>query len=177
MVDVNSPRRAIILIASGIDTFSRINRDDAIRTVRKSGIPIYVISTGNLFYKKYEHLLDARDSITGAPGRLTFITARQTMNLIAKNSGGLHYEMTFPSEIPGILQNINTMLRNQYSLAYDAGDERARGKKFKLDVKVDVNGDGVYDEDKFVIQHRPFYSTELSKAEKKALKKKKKKKK
>lgn len=174
MVDVDSRRRAIILIASGIDTFSKINYSDIRRTIRKSGVPIYIISTGNLFYKRYEHLLDARDSITGFPGRLTFLQAQNAMNSFARESGGRHFPMTFPGEIPGILQSINALMRNQYSIAYDAGEGRAKGKKYKLEVKVDVNDDGVYDEKKFIVQHRPFYSTELSKKEKKALKKKKK---
>jgi VWFA-related protein len=172
MVDVDARRRAIILVASGIDTFSRVNYDEVRRTIRKSGIPIYIISTGNLFFKKYEHRMDARDTISGVPGRLTFLQARNAMNTFAKESGGRHFEMTFPGEIPGILQNINALLRNQYSLAYDAGEGRPKDKKYKLDVKVDVNGDGVYDDDKFVIQHRPYYSTELSKEEKKALREK-----
>jgi hypothetical protein len=167
MIDVDARRRAIILVASGIDTFSRINYDEVRRTIRKAGIPIYIISTGNLFYKKYEHRLDARDSISGVPGRLTFLQARNAMNTFAKESGGQHFEMTFPGEIPGILQSINTLLRNQYSLAYDAGEGREQGKKYKLEVKVDVNGDGIYDDKNFVIQHRPYYSTEVDKKKKK----------
>jgi hypothetical protein len=65
--------------------------------------------------------------------------------------------MTFESEIPSILNSINALLRNQYSLAYDAGDKPRDGKKYKLEVKVDVNGDGVYEEKEYVVQHRPFY--------------------
>jgi hypothetical protein len=55
-------------------------------------------------------------------------------------------------------------MRSQYSIAYDAAENREAGKKYKLDVKVDVNGDGVYEEKGYIIQHRPFYMTE--KAEK-----------
>ncbi len=67
--------------------------------------------------------------------------------------------MTFEGELPGYLQSINALLRNQYSIAYDAGEKREAGKKYKLDVKVDVNGDGVYDDKQFEVQHRPFYTT------------------
>ena len=95
MVDVRAKRRAIILVASGIDTFSKINYDQVRRIVQEAGIPIYIISTGNLFYKKYESYLGPTDSITGAPGRLTFLQAQNTMNTIAKESGGAHYPMTF----------------------------------------------------------------------------------
>lgn len=159
MVDVKAKRRAIILVASGIDTFSKINYDEIRRVIQQSGIPIYIISTGNLFYKKYEQYLPATDSITGLPGRLTFLQAQNEMNTFAKESGGVHYPMTFEGEIPQYLQNINALLRNQYNIAYDITSPHEPGKKYKIDVKVDVDGDGQYDDKEFVIQHRMFYTT------------------
>jgi VWFA-related protein len=161
MVDVKSPRRAILLVASGIDTFSRINYNDARKVIQNAGIPIYIISTGNLFFKMYENRLPATDSIDGTPGRLTFLQARNAMNTFAKESGGKHYEMTFPGELPDILNSINALLRHQYSIAYDLGEvKRPGGKKYKLEVKVDVNGDGNFDEKGIEVQHRPFFVTE-----------------
>jgi len=159
MVDVKAKRRAIILVASGIDTFSKINYDEVRKIIQNSGIPIYIISTGNLFYKKYEDRLGATDSISGMPGRLTFLQAQNAMNTFAKESGGMHYAMTFEGELPSYLQSINALLRNQYSIAYDAGEKREAGKKFKLEVKVDVDGDGQYEDKQYVVQHRPFYTT------------------
>ncbi|MCW5960316.1 MAG: VWA domain-containing protein [Pyrinomonadaceae bacterium] len=159
MVDVKANRRAIILVASGIDTFSKTSYSEARKIVQESGIPIYVISTGNFFFKRNEHLIGPMDGIDGFPGRLTFLQARNTMNTFAKESGGKHYEMTFQGEIPDYLQSINAMLRNQYSIAYDLNEENQPGKKNKLEVKVDVNGDGVYDNKQFQVQHRPFYVT------------------
>ncbi len=159
MVSVKAKRRAIILVASGIDTFSKINYDQARKIVQEAGIPIYIISTGNLFFKKYENQLGATDDIGGGAGRLTFLQAKNAMNTFAKDSGGQHFEMTFPGEISGYLNSINSLLRNQYSLAYDADEKAEPGKKHKIEVKVDVNGDGVYDEKEFVIRNRPFYIT------------------
>lgn len=158
MVDVKSKRRAIILVASGIDTFSKINYDQARKVIQNAGIPIYIISTANLFYKKYENRLPATDGIDGSPGRLTFLQAQNAMNTFAKESGGVHFPMTFPGEIPGILQSINALLRNQYSLGYEPSAKREPGKKNKLEVKIDINGDGVYEEKQFEVQHRPFYT-------------------
>ncbi len=158
MVAVKSKRRALILVASGIDTFSKINYDQVRKIVQSAGIPIYIISTGNLFYKLYEGQLEATDSISGLPGRLTFLQAQNTMNTIAKESGGQHFPMTFEGEIPNILQSINGLLRNQYSLAYDAGDKPRDGKKYKLEVRVDINGDGVFEGKEYIVQHRPFYT-------------------
>ncbi len=160
MVSVNSKRRAIILVASGIDTFSKTNYDEVRKIIQNSGIPIYIVSTGNLFYKMYESQLPATDGIDGMPGRLTFLQAQNAMNTFAKESGGAHFPVTFQSEIPTVLNSINGLLRSQYSIAYDLGEKpREAGKKFKLEVKVDVNGDGIYDDKEFVVQHRPFFTT------------------
>lgn len=166
MVSVKAKRRAIILVASGINTFSKISYDEVRKVIQKSGIPIYIISTGNLFYKMYESRLPATDGIDGTPGRLTFLQAQNTMNTFAKESGGAHFPITFESEIPGALQSINALLRNQYSLAYDAGEKPKDGKKYKIEVKVDLNGDGIYEEKQLIVQHRPFYQTEKEKDKK-----------
>jgi len=159
MVDVKSKRRAIILVASGIDTFSKINYDDIRKVIQEAGVPIYIISTGNLFYKKYEPFLGPTDSLTGVPGRLTFLQAQNTMNTFAKESGGMHYPMTFEGEVPGYLNSINALLRSQYSLSYDLTEKHKPGTKYKLEVKVDVDGDGQYDNKEYVVQHRPYYRT------------------
>lgn len=159
MVDVKSKRRAIILVASGIDTFSKINYDEVRRVIQEAGVPIYIISTANLFCKKYCDYLDPSRVMPGTPDRMTFLQATNTLNTFAKESGGVHFPMTFESEVPGYLNNINALLRSQYSLAYDLVDKREPGKKYKIEVKVDVDGDGVYDDKAFVVQHRPFYTT------------------
>lgn len=156
MVAVRSKRRAVILVASGIDTFSRINYSDARKIVQQAGIPIYIISTGNLFFKKYEQYMDPGRTMPGMPDRMTFLQAKNQMNTFAKESGGMHFEMTFESEIPAYLESINALLRSQYSLAYDLEKKHEPGKKYKLEVKVDVDGDGTTDEKAFVVQHRPF---------------------
>ncbi|CAN5709114.1 hypothetical protein BH24ACI3_BH24ACI3_09010 [soil metagenome] len=156
MVDVRSKRKAIILVASGINTFSRTNYGEVRKVIQEAGVPIYIISTGNLFYKKYEHLLGATDSLTGMPGRLSFLQAKNAMNTFAKESGGMHFEMTFEGEVPGYLQSINAMRRSQYNLAYDLEEKHEPGKKYKLEIKVDVDGDGNHDDKQFVVQHRPF---------------------
>ena len=157
MVNVQAKRRAIILVASGINTFSKTNYDEIRKVVQEAGIPIYIISTGNLFYKLYENQLSAEGGISGMPGRLDFLQAANVMNTFAKESGGQHFPVTFPGEIPTDLQTINSLLRNQYSIAYDANEKYEPGKKYKLDVKVDINGDGVYEDKEYVVQHRPFF--------------------
>jgi Ca-activated chloride channel family protein len=157
LVNVQGRRRAVILVASGIDTFSKINYSDARKIAQNAGIPIYIIGTGNLFFKKYEHLLDATDGLSGMPGRLTFLQADNTLKTFAKESGGAYYPVTFEGELPKVLGSINALLRSQYSLAFNPGDVRD-GKQHKLKVSVDVNGDGVKDDSEYIIQARSVYN-------------------
>jgi Ca-activated chloride channel family protein len=154
---VQGRRKALILVSSGIDTFSKINYDKARKVTQNAGVPIYIIGTGNLYFKKYGDRLDALDSTLGSPGRLTFLQAQNTLTTFAKETGGKYYPMTFPGEIPGILREINALLRNQYSLGYNPGDRRD-GKQHKIIVKVDVDGDGKYDDKDYVVQSRLFYN-------------------
>lgn len=161
MVDVQAKRRAVILITSGIDTFSKVNYDQTQKIIQKAGVPIHIIGTGNFFYKMFENQLGATDSIAGAPGRLTFLQADNTLKTFAKQSGGSYYPVTFPGDVPGALQGINALLRNQYSIAYEPAeakpDAKGKIKKRKLEVKVDVDKDGQFDDKVYEVRHRQFY--------------------
>jgi len=157
MVDVKAKRRAVILVASGIDTFSKIGYGDVRKVIQEAGVPIYIISTANLFCKKYCDYLDPSRVMPGTPDRMTFAQATNAMNTFAKESGGVHYQMTFEGEVKGYVQSINSLLRSQYSLAYDLTTPHEPGRKYKIDVKVDVDGDGQYDDKTYIVQHRPFY--------------------
>ncbi|HSS18819.1 MAG TPA: VWA domain-containing protein [Pyrinomonadaceae bacterium] len=158
LVSVQGRRRAIILVASGIDTFSKINYGDARKITQNAGIPIYIIGTAELFYKKYEGQLPATDDLTGMPGRMTFLQAKNTLKTFAQETGGAYYPVTFPGELPKVLGSINALLRSQYSLAFNPGDVHD-GKQHKIKVSVDIDGDGTVDDKEYVIQARQFYNS------------------
>ena len=157
LVSVQGRRRAVILVASGIDTFSKINYGDARKVLQNAGIPVYIIGTGGLFFAKYGDSLGATDDIMNNPGRMTFLQADNTLKTFAKETGGAYYPVKFEGELPKVLSSINALLRSQYSLAFNPG-EVLDGKQHKLKVSVDVNGDGTNDDKEYVIQARQFYS-------------------
>src|ERR1041384_6060716 len=153
-------RKAVVLVASGLDTFSKINMDAARKIVQNSGIPIYIIGTGQQFIKKYGDYMDPgrNSNIGGIPiDRMTFLQADNTMKTFAKESGGAYYPVTFEGELPSVLGSINALLRSQYSLGFNPGGERD-GKSHKIVVKVDVDGDGQYDDKAFVVRAREVYN-------------------
>lgn len=158
LVAVQGRRRAVILVASGIDTFSKINYGAARKVLQNSGVPVYIIGTANLFKKKYGDQLGALDSLTGMPGRMTWLQADNTLQTFARETGGAFFPVTFDGELPKVLASINALLRSQYSLGFNPGDVHD-GKQHKLVVKVDVDGDGIYDDKEFVVQARQFYNS------------------
>jgi len=158
LASVQGRRRAVILIASGIDTFSKINYGDARKVLQNSGVPVYIIGTANMFKKIYGDQLPATDSLLGMPGRMSWLQADNTLNTFAKETGGAYFPVTFEGELPKVLGSINALLRSQYSLAFNPGDVHD-GKQHKLQVRVDINGDGTYDDKEYVVQARQFYNS------------------
>jgi VWFA-related protein len=157
LYEVNA-RTAILLIASGLDTFSKINFDEARKIVENSGVPIYIIGTGNLFLKKYDQYLDPGrgGNIGGIPfDRMTMLQAQNTLKTFADSTGGKYFPVTFPGEIPSVLQSIQALVRNEYSLGYTPTNTRKEGKRRKILVKVNL-GDQI-DPKLVVIQHRLSY--------------------
>jgi Ca-activated chloride channel family protein len=156
LYEVNA-RTAVLLISSGIDTFSKINYDQARKVVENSGVPIYVIGTGNLFLKKYDQYLDPGRGLEmyGIPDRMTLLQAQNQLRTFSDATGGKYFPVTFPGEIPSVLQTISALLRNQYSLGYTPTNSREEGKRRKIQVKVNL-GDKV-DPKLVVVQHRQSY--------------------
>jgi len=158
LYEVNA-RTAILLIASGLDTFSKINFDEARKIVENSGVPIYVLGTGNLFMKKFDQALDPGrgTSIFGIPfDRMTMLQAQNQLKTFATSTGGDYNPITFPGEIPSALQRIQALVRNQYSLGYTPTNTRREGKRRKIQVKVNL-GDQI-DPKLIVVQHRQTYT-------------------
>lgn len=153
-------RKAVLVIASGLDTFSKINMDQTRKIVQNAGIPLYIIGTGQLFVKKYGDMMDPGrgSNIGGIPiDRMTFLQADNTMKTFAKESGGAFYPVTFEGELPNVLGSINALLRSQYSLGFKPDDVRD-GKSHKIVVKVDVDGDGQYDDKAYIVKAREVYN-------------------
>jgi Ca-activated chloride channel homolog len=155
---VQGRRRALVLVSSGIDTFSKINYGQARKITQNAGIPIFIIGTGNLYFKKYGDQIGATDSLLGDPGRMTFLQAQNTLKTFANETGGAYYPITFEGELPNALQSINALLRSQYSMAFKP-DDAHDGKQHKIVVKVDVQGDGQFDNKAYVVKAREIYNS------------------
>lgn len=143
-------RAAVILVSLGIDTFSKINYDEVRKIIADTGVPIYTIGVGNLFYKIFESRMSPEEN-------LTWLQAFNTQKAFSRMSGGQYFPVTFAGEIPTVMQSITNLMRSQYSLGYTPSNTRREGKQRKIEVKVDVDGDGKFGDKGYEIQHRESY--------------------
>jgi VWFA-related protein len=143
-------RTAILLVSIGIDTFSKINFDQARKIVENSGVPIYSIGIGELFFILYESRMPPEM-------RLTFLQAQNTLKTFSENSGGRYYPVRFQGALNSVLDSISVMLRTQYTLGYMPTNSRRDGKRRKIKILVDVDGDGKPDNDRVEVQARQSY--------------------
>jgi len=166
LYEVNA-RTAVLLIGSGMDTFSKINFDQARKVVENSGVPIYSLGTANFFLKLYDQFLDPSRGVNfnGIPiDRMTLLQAQNQLKTFSESTGGKYIPITFPGEIPAALQTVQALLRNQYSLGYTTTNTRREGKRRKIQVKVNL-GDQI-DPKLIVVQHRQSYVEEKEGAKK-----------
>ena len=124
-------RKAIVLISSGIDTFSKITYDQTRKKLQESGVPIYGIG----LMQTLRELIDARGGM-GAIQRMDFLQADNMMRTFAKETGGGAYFPRFQGEYPSIFQAIHQALRNQYVLTYQPSNKTHDGKFRKIKVEL-----------------------------------------
>ncbi len=122
-------RKAILLIASGRDTFSKLTYDKARKSVQEAGVPIYAVSM-------LQAMRIVAEQNMGPIQQLDFLQADNEMKTFASETGGQAYFPRFLQEFPSIYQSISSSLRNQYSLTYKPSNQAKDGKFRKLKVEL-----------------------------------------
>jgi VWFA-related protein len=123
-------RKAILLLGTGLDTFSKITFDKARRDLQEEGVPIYTISILQI-----ARIMAEANGMSGAAD-LTFLQADNEMKTFSKETGGLSFFPRFTAEYPEVFRQIEQALRDQYMLGYHPTNT-ARDGKFRR-IKVDL---------------------------------------
>ena len=129
-------RKSIVLIASGIDTFSKLTFDKTRKILQTASVPIYAIG----LMQTLRELYDARGGMGASRG---WTSCRPTTRC-APSPRRLAARPIFPrfyGEFPAIFNSISQSLRNQYSLAYNPTNQTRDGKFRKIKVEL-VNPQG-----------------------------------
>ncbi len=130
-------RKYVILISTGIDTFSKINLDKMYKKIQATpDVGIFAISTGEAL----RMALEARYGASSRYGEmnLNFLQGDNQMNTFAKMSGGRWYKPRFEGELPEIFHDVAAQIRNQYLITYKPSNSKQDGTYRKL--KVELQG-------------------------------------
>jgi VWFA-related protein len=123
-------KKAILLIASGRDTFSKVTLDDTLKKVRQSDVAIYGLCISQFM-----------DNMTMTVGGINTAQAWNQLRAFSELTGGQAWNPNMMEEVPNIMRTIALDLRNQYSLGYNPPPNSFDGKYHKIKVEL-VNADG-----------------------------------
>jgi VWFA-related protein len=130
MKDVKG-KKAILLLASGVDTFSRHTLDQTMKQLRGSDTSIFVVGLD----RPLSNYLELNGAL-GNMRRMDFLQAENQMKTFAQMTGGYAWFPQFDGELPGIMREVASFLRHQYSLSYTPTNQNQDGKFRKIKVEL-----------------------------------------
>ena len=92
-------RKAVLLISSGIDTFSHMTSDQVLASAQRSGVPVYCVGLAGL----------VESSILGATGpvaKIDWPRAKEQLKTLARSAGGRAYMRDTELDVPSIYDDI-----------------------------------------------------------------------
>jgi VWFA-related protein len=142
-VDRIEGRKYVILITTGVDTFSKLNLDQIIKKIKATkDVIIFPVSVGFAEREYYEaHGRTAPHGMGIPVSNMDYLQADNEMNTFARLTGGRAFFPRFTAEMPQIFHDIAGDIRNQYNLAYHPTNPKLDGSYRKLKVEL-VGPDG-----------------------------------
>ena len=131
-------RKYIILVTTGVDTFSKLNLDQITKKIKTThDVTIFPISVGFAVRNYCESSSLRLHPRHGHPGRRNGLPAgRQRNEHLRRLTGGRAYFPRFQAELPEIFHDVIGDIRNQYNLAYHPTNPKLDGTYRKLKVEV-----------------------------------------
>ncbi len=131
-------KKYIILIASGRDTFSKINLDKILAKIKSThDITIYAISTGGAL----RVMTEGRGGWTGQMRDMDYLQADNEMKTFANLTQGKWFAPRFAGEMPDIFNSINQSIRSKYQIVYRPTNTKQDGTFRKIKIEL-VDGEG-----------------------------------
>lgn len=122
-------KKSILVIASGVDTFSKHTLDQTLKLLRQTDVTIFAVGLD----RPLNNYLEAHG---GGGSNLTTLQGENQLKTFAQMTGGNAWFPQFEGEIPGIFQDVTAYLRNQYSLSYTPTNREQNGKFRKIKVEL-----------------------------------------
>ncbi len=124
-------RKAVILISSGIDTFSKATYDQALQAAQDDGTPIYIIGLSQMM--RGETLMYGSESPLA---HINWSSAEKRLEKLATVSGGRAYLPETDIEFPAIYDDIMENLRLRYVITYISSNPATSGPPRRIQVQL-----------------------------------------
>ncbi len=124
-----SGKKSILVLASGVDTFSKHTLDQTMKQLRGSDVTIFCVGLGKI----YTNFLESHGSLGS---HLNYLQAENQLRTFANETGGYAWFPQFDGEIPDIMRSVAAFLRHQYSLSYSPSNGAKDGKFHKIKVEL-----------------------------------------
>lgn len=122
-------KKAILLLATGLNSFSAATRDDVSERLKQTDATIFCIGLAESEYIRY------------GGSSLTYLQGKNAMTAFSKQTGGLAMFPRFEGELPEVFRSVVGFLRNEYSLSFRPPRESRDGRYHRLKVEI-VGPDG-----------------------------------
>jgi VWFA-related protein len=122
-------KKSIVVVASGIDTFSKHTLDQTMKQLRQSDVTIFCIGLGRA-YENWAQMNGLRS------GRMDLLQAENQLKTFSQETGGFAWFPQFAGEMPDVFRDVAAFLRHQYSLSYSPTTGAKDGKFHKVKVEL-----------------------------------------
>jgi VWFA-related protein len=124
-------KKSVLVLASGIDTFSRHTLDQTLKALRGTDVTIFCVGVD----KPVSNWLELQGHL-GGMRELNFLQAENQLKTFAQMSGGFAWFPQFDGELPGVMRDVTEFLRHQYTITYTPSNHTADGKYRKIKVEL-----------------------------------------
>jgi VWFA-related protein len=136
----------IVLVSTGIDTFSKLNLDQITKKVKNThNVTIFPISIGWLLREYCEtHGCTGFSHGIASMGMasIDWYQADNQMQTFARLTGGRFYQPRFAGDFPDVFHDISQDIRHEYTIAYHPTNTKLDGTYRKLKVEVVAENGG-----------------------------------
>jgi len=164
-VDRIEGKKYVILVTTGVDTFSKLTLDKIIKKIKSTkDVTIYPISVG-FVAREYCEVHHCRTRGMIPVGNMDYLQADNEMKTFAQLTGGRAYFPRFQGELPEMFRDIAADIRNQYTISYHPTNTKLDGSYRKLKVELQAPDGGplkIHDqkgkEVKYIVYARDGYT-------------------
>ena len=124
-------RKSIVVISSGVDTFSKLTFKKAREVVQDAGVTVHSIGLMQALREWY----DSRGWLGGIQ-RMNFLQADVNLRTFSSETGGISFFPRFYGEFPNIFRALHYVMRNQYTAEYQPTNAKRDGTHRKIEVRL-----------------------------------------